>query len=201
MNLSKCGNKIKNTTNAGGSSVESEVLSYEIFHCGFRATLRKEEMEVKYTDRTGSKSMIDYTCTCELLDLQVGVSVTRATDAWETYDEERATTHLTEKLNGLYIAQQNAEEKWDRNMLHVFAGSKIIAKKIKYAYKNLPKDVVSNAVVLITVAESPVTLFDCHKEIQENTGNAEEVAKGKKQNNHRKRKRRKGRNRRRKVNK
>lgn len=55
-------------------------------------------MEIDYTVITGLESKIDYTC--ELPNLQVGVSVTRATDKWHAYDEKIATTNLTEKLNG-----------------------------------------------------------------------------------------------------
>lgn len=74
MKLTFDARRIQDTPNAGGSSVESETLSFELFKKYFNATLLKTEMEVSYFPEGGS--ITDYVI--NLFGCSVGVSVTRA---------------------------------------------------------------------------------------------------------------------------
>ena len=48
--------RMLNCTNAGGSSDNSEALSFDILHRLFGAELLKAEMEVKYINSVGKKT-------------------------------------------------------------------------------------------------------------------------------------------------
>ncbi|PIK36849.1 hypothetical protein BSL78_26318 [Apostichopus japonicus] len=155
MDLSEKAEKIRNTPNAGGSSVESEVLSYELLHRCFGATLLKTETEIEYFPTGGS--ITDYTC--KLNDNTLGVSVTRAWKYRGDFDQEDAIHLLTKKLKGILNATRNAIERWHKQILHIWTNSNDTAKLLRKEYKKLPNELVSNTVVLITVVKSPVTLF------------------------------------------
>ncbi|XP_071958582.1 uncharacterized protein [Antedon mediterranea] len=101
MELSSSGKKLEMCPNAGGNSVESEVLSFEMLHRCFGAELLKTEMEVDYFPSGGA--ITDYTC--RLFGITLGVSVTRAMKYKGQFDvedaREDATRLLTKKLNGM----------------------------------------------------------------------------------------------------
>lgn len=155
MDLSEKAERILKTPNAGGGSIESEVLSYEMLHRCFGATLEKTETEIEYFPTGGS--ITDYTC--KLDDNTLGVSVTRAWKYRGEFGQEDAEKLLTKKLKGIVNATRNVVERWHKQILHIWTNSKETAKLLRTEYKKLSKDIVSDTVVLITVVNSPVTLF------------------------------------------
>ncbi|XP_070551985.1 AAC-rich mRNA clone AAC4 protein-like [Ptychodera flava] len=155
MNLSEQAKRLWTTPNAGGNSVESEVLSFELLKRCFRACLLKTEMEVIYFPYGGS--ITDYTC--QMFQTKLGVSVTRAMKFKGHYEMEDAEKLLRKKLKGVNMASSNSLEGWSKQILHVWAASSHIADTVAEAYHRLPTDVASNTVVLITTASRQSTLF------------------------------------------
>ncbi|XP_072049477.1 uncharacterized protein [Amphiura filiformis] len=158
MNLSLLGQKLLDSPNAGGNSVESEVLSYELLHRCYGARLAKTEMEVVYFPEGGS--ITDYTC--EMFGTLLGVSVTRAMKYKGDFTLEDADKLLNKKLNGIVNSTQNTLEKWSKQILHVWATSHHVANMVTQAYRHLPTDIQSNTVVFITVVVTSNTTIFCN---------------------------------------
>ena len=153
MHLSASAERMRDTPNAGGNSVISEVLSYELLKSYANAKLDRTEMEVKYFPEGGS--IVDYTCRVQ--DRTVGVSVTRAMKYGGQYCVEDAERLLMKKLTGLRRASRNCfQGKWSKAVLHVWAASSRVAALVQHAYWDIiSPDARANALVLVTVASGP----------------------------------------------
>ncbi|XP_071505177.1 AAC-rich mRNA clone AAC4 protein-like [Diadema antillarum] len=152
MELSEMARRMKECSNAGGNSVESEVISFELFHRCFGAKLLQTEMEIAYDPRGGP--MVDYTC--EMFGVGVGVSVTRAMKYNAEFEKEDAEDLLRKKLRGLHRATQNAKDRWSKNVLHIWATSPDVAEKLTSEYKMLCEDessthLTSEVFIMVTV--------------------------------------------------
>ena len=149
MHLSASGQKMKCLPNAGGSSVASEVLSYEMLRNCFGAELDRTEMELTYFPEGGS--MVDYTC--RLYQRTVGVSVTRAMKYGGDYQASDAERLLVKKLEGAVQATRNSLVHWNKRLLHVWATSERVAALVQHAFLDLiPSQLRANTMVLVTVA-------------------------------------------------
>ncbi|XP_072173467.1 AAC-rich mRNA clone AAC4 protein-like [Diadema setosum] len=160
MNLSEMAMRMKECPNAGGDSVESEVMSLELFHRCFGAKLLKTEMEIEYFPRGGS--IVDYTC--EMFGVSLGVSVTRAMKYKGEFEKEDAEDLLRKKLRGIDCATQNAKDTWSKKILHIWATSPDVAEKLTREYKKLREDessshLTSEVVIMVTVVNDT---FFCH---------------------------------------
>jgi len=155
MSLSANGKKLLMVPNAGGNSVNSEVMSYEFLKSCFDAELIKTEMEVEYFPEGGS--ITDYVC--QIFNRKIGVSVTRAMKYHGNYTKEDAERLLTKKLNGVIQSTRNSLESWHKQILHVWAASKSIASTLIETYKLLDNDTKSNTVIVITIATSADDIF------------------------------------------
>lgn len=157
MTLSAEALRILIIPNAGGNSVVSEVLSYEMLRQLLGAKLFKTEMEVKYFPQGGS--ITDYVV--QIFDQVVGVSVTRAFK----YDGDLQVTDvvplLQKKLRGVNQATRNSMVTWSKQMLHVWVKDKASAKVVMKAFKSpaLEKELKSNTFVLVTVADNTPEIF------------------------------------------
>ncbi|XP_072165894.1 AAC-rich mRNA clone AAC4 protein-like [Diadema setosum] len=152
MELSDMARRMKECPNAGGNSVESEVMSFELFHRCFGAKLFQTEMEIAYDPRGGP--MVDYTC--EIFGVSVGVSVTRAMKYKAEFEKEDAEDLLRKKLKGLHRATQNAKDRWSKKVLHIWATSPDVAEKLTSEYKKLCEDessthLTSEVFIIVTV--------------------------------------------------
>ncbi|XP_033126042.1 AAC-rich mRNA clone AAC4 protein-like, partial [Anneissia japonica] len=163
MELSSSAKKLQTCPNAGGNSVESEVLSFELLHRCFGAELLKTEMEVDYFPTGGA--ITDYTC--RLFGTTLGVSVTRAMKYRGQFDVEDAKRLLTKKLNGILNATQNTLEDWKKQVLHIWAPSHSVAKTVWKVYEDMiHTDIKANTVVMVTITESTsayCSMFDNRK--------------------------------------
>lgn len=155
MTLSIAAIRIATTPNAGGNSVVSEVLSFELFQRCFNAKLLKTEMEVDYFPMGGS--ITDYVC--DIFGHKVGVSVTRAMRYHGEFTEEDAYRLLTKKLRGVVQSTKNSMEKWEKQILHVWTTSKDTANTLARVYHALESDVTSNTVVMVTVSTNAKYIF------------------------------------------
>ncbi|OWF38819.1 AAC-rich mRNA clone AAC4 protein-like [Mizuhopecten yessoensis] len=155
MTLSIAAIRLATVPNAGGNSVVSEVLSFELLQRCFRAKLLKTEMEVDYFPMGGS--ITDYVC--DMFGHKIGVSVTRAMRFHGEFTEEDARRLLTKKLKGVVQSSKNSMEKWEKQILHVWTTNKDTANTLKRVYHTLGNDVTSNTVVMITVSTNAKYIF------------------------------------------
>ncbi|KAL0481671.1 hypothetical protein AKO1_012558 [Acrasis kona] len=153
--LSRGALKILHVPNAGGSSVRSEVMSYEIIRGLMPGTeLHKTEMEIEYFPRGSKKTDYSIMASGQCL----GVSVTRAMNYFvnQTFQSEDARAILYKKLNGVVWSTRNnySTNKMDvfrRQILHVFAQNEEIAGMLQEEYYNIPLDIRSDTIVIVTV--------------------------------------------------
>ena len=147
--------RIMFTPNAGGNSVESETLSFEMLKKSFNAKLLKTEMEVTYWPQGGS--ITDYVC--YMFDSVIGVSVTRAMKYNGEFTIEDASKLLTKKLRGVSQSSRNSLIKWDKQILHVWLMTSENAQLTMTAWDELDQSLKGNTVLLITIAEKSSELF------------------------------------------
>lgn len=159
VRLSEGALKIMNTPNAGGNSVRSEVLSYEVLRRCFGAELLKTEMEIEYFPYGSKKT--DYAI--QLFGQVVGVSVTRAMHykGPQNFTQENARALLAKKLDGIIWSTQNlsSKERFSRQILHVWAEAPCVAEAVGKEYRRLKSCLRKNTVVLVTVIEDARWLF------------------------------------------
>jgi len=148
MTLSDAACRMRDLPNAGGNSVISEVLSFEVLQKCFGAQLLKTEMEVSYWPEGGS--ITDYVC--QMFNTTLGVSVTRAMNFRSNFTEEEAQRLLSKKLNGIIQSSRNSLDQWSKQILHVWAASRHIADITASTFHALPSFLRSNTLLLITVA-------------------------------------------------
>jgi hypothetical protein len=138
--LSAGGDVLFDTPNAGGSSTESEVMSFEVLHACEGAQLLKTETQIKYTaPQAGQPSSIT-DLLVEIDGKKVGVSVTRAykpaNQGLQTDAEVQAL--LEKKLEGINVSSKRVlpEDQWVKQILHVFAATQA---SVDAALRVLPK--------------------------------------------------------------
>lgn len=151
--LSEGGKKVWDDGNLGGSSLESEVISYEVLYRCELAALLKTEAEVIYQDPAGKKTDL----LVDLDALQVGVSVTRAVGFPQDgpYTVQDATTILTKKLGDIPLSTANvsAGDAWVKQILHVIAYGPAHADALEQAYAQLDPSLTGDTILLITVTD------------------------------------------------
>lgn len=155
MQLTVGGYRLLTVPNAGGSSVISEVLSFEVLNRCFSAKLKKTEMEVSYFPLGGS--ITDYTC--ELFHNTVAVSVTRAMKFQGDYCLDDAQRLLNKKLRGIIQSTRNSLEKWSKQILHVWSISQQVTRTLLQAYDTIEPETKANTIVMITTAENADYIF------------------------------------------
>ncbi|KAK6188611.1 hypothetical protein SNE40_004753 [Patella caerulea] len=143
--------KLLRVPNAGGSSLLSEVFSYELLGRHFGAKLHKTEMEIEYKTRNGP--MTDYAV--DINGTRLGVSVTRAMKFGGNYTEEHAHHLLNKKLKGVNQSTQNSFTTWTKQILHVWTTSDNITDIITKVYEHdIPPALKTNTLVLVTTTRS-----------------------------------------------
>lgn len=151
--LSDGGKKVWDDGNLGGSSLESEVISYEVLYRCELATLIKTESEVIYQDPAGKKTDL----LVSLDALSVGVSVTRAVGFPQDgpYTVQDATDILTKKLGDIPLSTANVDpaDAWVKQILHVIAFGPGHADALEQAYMALDPALTGDTILLITVTD------------------------------------------------
>jgi hypothetical protein len=151
--LSEEGLLVLEAGNLGGSSLESEVLAFEVLHWCEWAQLEKTEAEITYEDSGGKKTDV----LVVIDERRVGVSVTRAYH-WpegEPYTQDEASSLLERKLLDLVASAENAAEvdAWERSVLHILAYDSQHADLIEGAWTSLESDVRADHIVVMTVTD------------------------------------------------
>ncbi len=149
--LTPGGLRILETPNAGGSSVLSEVFSFEVLARCERAELLKTENEIQYN------VMGDLTDTLVEIDgRKVGVSVTRAYVFMGEYTRTQALEILNKKLAGINESSLNVadEDRWDKQILHVIAYESSYADTVADVWQTeVASELRANTILLITVTD------------------------------------------------
>jgi hypothetical protein len=149
--LTPGGQEVFDDGNLGGSSLESEIISFEVLARCDGATLLATEAEIQYTDPMGKKTDL----LVEIDGRVVGVSVTRAVgfpfDA--PYTEMQAADLLTGKLEDILLSTVNVApaDAWVKQILHVIAYADMHAQSILAAYATLPPEITADTVLVVTV--------------------------------------------------
>ena len=159
MKLTNEANLIFNTPNAGGSSVESEVLSLEMLKKYFNAKLLKTEMEVSYFPEGGS--ITDYVVL--VFDIVVGVSVTRAMKFNGEFTLDDANVLLNKKLKGILQSSRNSLIKWEKQLLHVWVYDENVMNVLTQAWAQVDPGLKSNTVMIVTLASNSMEIFTNQK--------------------------------------
>lgn len=151
--LTEGGREIISDGNAGGSSLLSEVFSFEVLARCEGAELLKTETEIIYLDPAGKKT--------DLLVMvgtsKLGVSVTRAV-GWprdEPYTVETAEALLIQKLSGVNASSLNVSDadSWVKQILHIVAYAHEHAQSLEEAYGLLAEDIRDDTIVIVTVSD------------------------------------------------
>jgi hypothetical protein len=150
--LSPDGQILYDTPNAGGSSAESEVMSFEVLHACEGAKLLKSETQIGYVDDdAGAASITDILV--EIDGKKVGVSVTRAYHpAGVAYPDSDVKALLEKKLEGVLrsSARVAPEDRWVKQVLHVFAATKAQADAVERVLPTIDAALRADTIVLLT---------------------------------------------------
>lgn len=155
--LTEGGLRLLETPNAGGNSVWSEVMSFEVLNGLFGASLKRTEMEIKYAP---CSKITDYSA--EVLGHHVGVSVTRAMKYKGIFTTEDAMRLLKKKLFGVVASSEAVidEHRWEKQILHVWAETDYIADIVERVYEtDIGEEFKANTIVIVTIARDAKWIF------------------------------------------
>jgi len=156
VRLTEGGLRIKNLPNAGGTSMESEAMSFEVLKLMLGAQLSRTEMELEYYP-LGSK-ITDFSVIC--FAQNVGVSVTRAMKFRGIFTVADAKVLLKKKLYGVTASTQAVvQEKWPRQILHIWAEHPYVADVLREAFNEIDSSLKSNTIVVVTVCHNAEWIF------------------------------------------
>lgn len=138
---------------AGGSSGNSEAISYDVLYRCELADLLLSETEVVYTNPDSSRT--DFLASID--GRNIGVSVTRAFHfpPEDPCVEAEVASLIERKLDDALEAEGFAapENPWERSILHVVAYNAQCADVTEAAYSTLDEATQADTILIITVAE------------------------------------------------
>ncbi len=151
--LSPDGQKVFDAANAGGSSGESEVMSFEVLHFCEGASLVKTETAIGYAppDDTGPNSITDILVS--IGGKKVGVSVTRAyKPAPLVMNDAEVQDLLEKKLEGINRSSIRVlpEDAWVKQILHVFVASDDMKQAVERVLPKISATLRADTIVLVT---------------------------------------------------
>ncbi|KAK9765161.1 hypothetical protein K7432_006738 [Basidiobolus ranarum] len=160
FNLSEGSRRIRDLPNAGGNSMFSEVLSYELLYRLLPdLNLFATEMEVRYFPRGGP--MTDYLVSLNAshqnqgLHPTIGVSVTRAFAFRRQFTKSDALRILRKKLLGVIKSTRTVIGcELKKQLLHIWAPTGSVARLVRRIFWGLEDEVRSNTFVIVTVVNS-----------------------------------------------
>ncbi|MGB1014123.1 MAG: hypothetical protein ACPG4T_08325 [Nannocystaceae bacterium] len=149
--LTPGGQEVFDDGNLGGSSLHSEVVSYEILARCDMAELLKTEGEISYQDDLGKKTDL----LVAIDGHSVGVSVTRAYGfpPEDPYSLEQAEMLLLDKLDDIQISSANVspEDAWTKQILHVIAYADMHVESLLTVYAQIPDEVKADTILVVSV--------------------------------------------------
>ena len=151
--LSPGGQVLHETPNAGGSSTESEVMSFEVLRYCEGAALLKTETEIQYQppDDAGANAITDILV--QIGKDKVGVSVTRAYKPPSIpYTDAEAKSLLEKKLAGVVRSSERVlpADRWKKQILHVFTATAAQTDAVRRILPTIDPALRADTVVLLT---------------------------------------------------
>lgn len=151
--LSDDGDEMFDSVNAGGSSLESEVMSLEVLRACEGAKLVKTETEIVYAppDDAGPSSITDILVS--IGGTKIGVSVTRVyKPSSQTLTDDDAKTILVKKFEGINRSsvRVTAADEWAKQILHVFTANKAATDAVVRVLPTLDASLKADTIVLVT---------------------------------------------------
>ncbi|MBL8918532.1 MAG: hypothetical protein JNJ54_06695 [Myxococcaceae bacterium] len=151
--LSDAGYRLFTTPNAGGSSVASEVFSFEVLQRCELAELFATETEVTYTPSTSKKTDLVLTIEGEV----VGVSVARAFKfpPGSPLLVADARTLLNGKFSDIQVSSRNVDPpwRWRKQILHVLAYDDVARQAVLDAAAQLDAGVRGDTILYVTTTD------------------------------------------------
>jgi len=163
--LSPGARRILELPNAGGNSVWSEVMSFEVIRCMFNCKLAYTEMELAYFPY--GSSITDYSVNVHTSDhardmISLGVSVTRAMAYNKPFTEADAERLMNKKLYGVTNSTRCVMKnmRWRKQILHVWVQEAYMMPILLDAYfRSVDMETRSNTLVLFTVSNNARYLY------------------------------------------
>ena len=160
--LSDEGDRLFDTPNAGGSSTESETMSFEILRACDGAKLLKTETEITYSppDGNGPNSISDMLV--EIGGKKIGVQVTRVYRPPNiTLTDEDAKTTLVKKFEGINRSTVRVlpADKWVKQILHVFTANKAGTDAVLRVLPTLDASLKADTIVVLTQSKGGGFLY------------------------------------------
>jgi len=154
--------RLFNIPNAGGSSVESEVISYEVLHRCEGAALVATETEIMYAppDDSGANTISDI-----LMSIggdRVGVSVVRTfRSAPMVVTDEIIRELVVRKLLGINRSAMRVlpAHRWVKQILHVFAPDADNVRRVVVVWATLDAATRADTIVLVAVTRGGGFLY------------------------------------------
>ncbi len=161
--LSDGGDRILDNPNAGGSSIESEVMSFEILHHCEGATLLKTEKEIVYGPVVDGGPTTITDLLIEIDGKKVGVNPIRV---YKPSNQPQPTDadikkSLEEKLTSIRgsTARVVPADKWVKQVMHVYVASQANADAVGRVLPTIDLATRADTVVLVTRATGGGFLF------------------------------------------
>jgi len=162
--LSPGGQALFDIANAGGSSVESEVMSFEVLHFCEGATLLKSETQISYEPPSDAGANTITDILVEIGGAKVGVSVTRAYHPpGVPYTDADAKNLLEKKLIGVNRSSQRVlpADKWVKQILHVLSVDQANTDAIARVWPTIDPAIRADTIVLVTQTKGGGFVY-CH---------------------------------------
>ncbi|KAJ6253145.1 hypothetical protein M0813_13481 [Anaeramoeba flamelloides] len=158
--ICKGAQKIRDSDNAGGTSVISEAMSFEVLYKMINAKLLTTENEIMYhpigkiTDYAIQVSSHENTVT-------LGVSVTRAMKYRGVFEKKDAVRLLEKKLFGVICSSENSSyPKFAKQILHIWSTDERTSNILKDVYNNdISNQYKHNTIIIVTVGKNVDWLF------------------------------------------
>jgi hypothetical protein len=151
--LSVGGKEVFDDGNLGGSSLYSEIFSFEVLYRCELATLLKTEGEIAYTNTGGKKTDL----LVEIDGYKVGVSVVRAFafPPGSTYTVQQAETVIEGKLSDILLSSANvtSADAWTKQILHVLAYNEQHRDAVFQAYAQIAPATKADTILVVTVTD------------------------------------------------
>lgn len=160
--LSPGAQRLYDTPNAGGSSTESEVFSYEVLRRCEGAALVATETEIMYAppDDSGPSTISDILMS--IAGDRVGVSVTRTyRPAPMVVTDAIIRELIVRKLVGINRSSMRVlpAHRWVKQILHVFAPDADNARRVAAVWATLDAATRADTIVLVTVTRGGGFLY------------------------------------------
>jgi hypothetical protein len=150
--LSDDGDKMFDSSNAGGSSLESEVMSLEVLRACEGAKLVKTETEILYAAPDGGPASIT-DILVSIGGTKIGVSVTRVyKPSNQTLTDNDAKDILVKKLEGINVSSKRVlpADKWAKQILHVFTANKAASDAVIRVLPTIDTATKADTIILLT---------------------------------------------------